>query len=237
MANAVASVHPRGLAGSLDVTALPSFASLWLLPRLVDFGESHPEIEIRLYVDGRVVDLRKSDIDAAIRFGDGHYTGLSVTRLMGDAVVPACSPALLARLGPVETATDLARLPLLHDAPTESDRSDSSWHHWFACIGGAPPGFGAGTRFGQANMVIEAAARGFGVAMVRLSLAEEEFTARRLVPAFPHAAPTAYSYYFVCRREALSNVRLCAFRDWLSLRCAESERTAMAAMTSSGRVP
>ena len=87
-ASAVAEVHAHGAAGTLDITTLPSFASLWLLPRLPDFSHSHPEIEIRLHVDERLVDLRASHLDAALRFGDGQYQGLAVKRLMGDAVVP-----------------------------------------------------------------------------------------------------------------------------------------------------
>ena len=79
-------------------------------------------------------------------------------------------------------------------------------------------------RFGQANLVVDAAVRGLGVALVRLSLAEDEFASERLVRAWPQAAPTAYSYYFVSRHGALSNVRLCTFRDWLAARCTDAKR-------------
>ena len=66
--------------------------------------------------------------------------------------------------------------------------------------------FVAGMRLSQANLAIEAAVRGLGVALVRWSLAEEEFASGRLVRAWPRAAPTAYSYYFICRSDVLSNV-------------------------------
>ena len=220
---AVAGVHARERAGSLDITVLPSFASLWLLSRLPDFSQSNPEIEIQLHADGALVDLQKSDLDAAIRFGDGRYRGLVVSRLMGDFVVPACSPALLARAGYPERIEDLSRMPLLHDAPTETDRSGSGWHNWLARVGQDPNRFAGGTRFSQANLVIEAAVRGHGVALVRWSLAEEEFARGRLVRAWPQSAPTAYSYYFVTRPQALSNLRIGIFRDWLAARCQESE--------------
>ena len=222
--SAVAEVHAHGAAGTLDITALPSFASLWLLPRLPDCSHSHPEIEIRLHVDERLVDLRASHLDAALRFGDGQYQGLAVKRLMGDAVVPACSQAVLARFGPVRDVADLARLPLLHDTPTETDRSGSGWPSWLAYVGQSHLRFRTGMRFGQANLVVDAAVRGLGVALVRLSLAEDEFTSGRLVRAWPQAAPTAYSYYFVSRQGALSSVRLRTFRDWLAARCTEAER-------------
>jgi LysR family transcriptional regulator, glycine cleavage system transcriptional activator len=226
---AVAGVHAHGPAGTLDVTVLPSFASLWLLSRLPDFRRSNPEIEIRLHADSAVIDLRASDMDAAIRFGDGRYPGLVATRLMGDFVVPACSPTLLAQLGPPKDVSDLARLPLLHDAPTETDGSGSGWPAWLAYVGHDQLHFVAGMRLSQANLAIEAAVRGLGVALVRWSLAEEEFASGRLVRAWPRAAPTAYSYYFICRSDVLSNVRICAFRDWLAARCNESDRAGTSA--------
>jgi LysR family glycine cleavage system transcriptional activator len=71
--------------------------------------------------------------------------------------------------------------------------------------------------------VIEAAVRGHGVALVRWSLAEEEFARGRLVRAWPQSVPTAYSYYFVTRPQALSNLRIGIFRDWLAASCRESE--------------
>jgi DNA-binding transcriptional LysR family regulator len=64
---------------------------------------------------------------------------------------------------------------------------------------------------------------------VRWSLAEEDFASGRLVRAWPRAAPTAYSYYFICRSDVLSNVRICAFRDWLAARCNESDRAGTSA--------
>jgi LysR family transcriptional regulator, glycine cleavage system transcriptional activator len=181
-----------------------------------------------------VIDLFASHLDAAIRYGDGQYQGLVVKRLMGDAVVPACSPAVLARFGPVRDIADLARLPLLHDTPTETDRSGSGWAAWLANVGQNHLRFTAGMRIGSANLVVDAAARGLGVALVRLSLAEDEFANGRLVRAWPQAAATAFSYYFVCRHDALSNVRLRVFHEWLSAQCSEAERSA--GMTDAGRI-
>jgi LysR family glycine cleavage system transcriptional activator len=223
-ASAVAEAHEEALTGAVDITALPSFSSLWLLPRLPEFSHSHSEIEIRLHVDVEVVDLLASNLDAAIRYGDGQYPGLVVKRLMGDAVVPACSPAMLERYGPVREVADLARLPLLHDTQTETDRSGSGWPAWLTNVGHSHLRFTAGMRIGSANLVVDAAVRGLGVALVRLSLAEDEFASERLVRAWPEATSTAFSYFFICRRDALSNVRLRVFRDWLAAECEHAER-------------
>ena len=216
---ALAGLDATGLAGALEVSVLPSFATRWLVPRLNGFSRHHPEIEIRIHAQGQVVDLRGAEMDAAIRFGTGAYPGLAVTPLMGDAVVPACSPELIARHGPPRDIAALMRMPLLHDTPTETDRSGSGWPSWLAHVGAASLAPRGGTRLSQADLVIEAAMRGLGVALVRTSLAEADFRTGRLVRLWPAAAPTAYSYFFVCRPEALASARVRTFRDWLLACC------------------
>ena len=115
---------------------------------------------------------------------------------MGDFVVRGMesSPSGEGREYP-ERIEDLSRMPLpFTDAPTETDRSGSGWHNWLARVGQDPNRFAGGTRFSQANLVIEAAVRGHGVALVHArSLAEEEFAQDYFVRAWPQSAPTAYS--------------------------------------------
>jgi LysR family glycine cleavage system transcriptional activator len=73
-----------------------------------------------------------------------------------------------------------------------------------------------GLRFDQADMVIEAAVLGLGVALARTSLIADEITAGRLVYVYPRAAPTAFSYYFLSRPGCSSYPRVSHFREWLT---------------------
>lgn len=220
---ALAGLDTSGAAGVLEVSVLPSFATRWLVPRLQGFSRHHPEIEIRVHAQGQVLDLRAGEGEAAIRFGTGSYPGLAVTPLMGDHVVPACSPELIARSGPPRDIASLLLMPLLHDTPTERDASGSGWPAWLGHVGWQQHGIDAaprgGIRLSQADLVIEAAVRGLGVALVRTSLAEAEFRTGRLVRLWPAAAPTAYAYYFVCRPERLASPLVRLFRDWLLACC------------------
>jgi len=214
---ALADIDHKSVAGALTVSVLPSFARRWLLPRLPRFHRRHPEIDVQILAEGRTVDLNVTGLDAAIRFGHGRYPGLHAAYLMADSVVPVCSPNLLTEHPvKIEAAEDILSLPLLHDTPTETDHSKSDWVSWLTHLAVPPRRLTSGLRFDQADMVIEAAVLGLGVALARTSLIADEMTAGRLVYAYPRAAPTAFSYYFVSRPGCSSCPRVLRFREWLA---------------------
>jgi LysR family transcriptional regulator, glycine cleavage system transcriptional activator len=213
--NAIADVDSNAKGRALTVSVLPSFAARWLMPRLPRFHELHPEIDVQVVADGRPLDLDLTGLDTAIRFGHGKYPGLQTMHLMPDSIVPVCSPKLLADRTPIRTIADLMSLPLLHDTPTESDHSKSDWASWLAHVGAPPMQVQSGLRFNQADMVIEAAVLGLGVALARTSLLADDLTNGRLVYAYPQAAPTAFNYYFICRRRICGRPCVVRFREWL----------------------
>jgi LysR family glycine cleavage system transcriptional activator len=119
----------------LRVTALPSVASRWLMPRLPRFFDLCPDIEVQVIAESQLLDLRTEGIDLALRFGRGQYPRHSVSRLMTDRVLPVCSPKFLAEHGPISTIEELLALPLVHDSAAENDESHSDWCNWLAQLG------------------------------------------------------------------------------------------------------
>ena len=102
-------------AAPLKVTMLPSVASHWLIPRLPRIRRRHPNLDVQVIADPRLLDLRAERIDLAIRFCRTPHPGYAATRLMGDRVFPVCAPDLLRQLGRRHHRWLLA-LPLLHDS-------------------------------------------------------------------------------------------------------------------------
>src|SRR5450759_5957776 len=98
----------------LTVSTLASLAAKWLLPRLSAFQETHPGIDVRITTSTSLVDFKRGDVDAGIRYGRGHWPGLRADWLMADELFPVCSPALLAGDKPLRCPPDLARQTLLH---------------------------------------------------------------------------------------------------------------------------
>jgi LysR family glycine cleavage system transcriptional activator len=192
------------------ITALHSFTSRWLLPRLGRFMEES-EIQVFLVPTTELVDFDKEGVDLGIRFGGGHYPGLHSILLAPDHAFPVYNPATLKSRGPIETPADLLKQRLLiDDSPMEM-----SWKQWFEQAGVGTVDVRPAAMIADSSMLVDAAVRGQGVALVRESLVTEELAAGRLVVPFDIRLPLNFSYYLVVpegKRE-LPKVRL--FVDWL----------------------
>ncbi|HIP78843.1 MAG TPA: LysR family transcriptional regulator, partial [Kiloniellaceae bacterium] len=81
--------------GPLTVSVLPSLAAKWLLPRMPRFRDRHPDIDVMISANNKLVDFADDSVEMAIRYGAGNYPGLQVDLLLSDEVFPVCSPALL----------------------------------------------------------------------------------------------------------------------------------------------
>ncbi len=115
----------------LTVSTLASLAAKWLLPRLSAFQEAHPGIDVRITTSSSLVDFRSGDVDAAIRYGRGHWAGLRADWLMADELFPVCSPALANGDKPLRCPQDLANHTLLHS----SGGYDDDWRLWLTAAG------------------------------------------------------------------------------------------------------
>ena len=200
---------------NLRITLLPSVASRWLMPRLPRFFERHPDIEVQVIADARVLDLRAERIDLAIRFGHGRYRGHVATLLMGDRVLPVCAPQLVAGRTAIATINELLELPLLHDSGAEGDGSLSDWHSWLDQLGMPAAVPRTGQRFSHAGLAIEAAVLGLGVALARLSLVTDYLANGALICPLALSTATAFSYHLVALPQVAGLPEVVLFSDWL----------------------
>lgn len=200
---------------TLVVSALPGFTVKWLFPRLIKFDQQHPNIEVSISSEGRLVEFRRGEADCAIRYGRGDYPGLAVEHLLNDDMFPVCSPELLKGRKPLRGPEDLDRHVMLHDEIRAIDGVQPGWQSWFRQTGTQMPKTANHRRFGQSNMVIQAAMEGMGVALGRQSLAIDDLVAGRLVRPFGAAVPSGFAYYLVYPREAARQPNVAAFRAWL----------------------
>jgi LysR family glycine cleavage system transcriptional activator len=103
----------RQRSGVLTVSVSADFAAKWLVGRLCRFGDSHPEIDLRVAASDQRVDFAREDVDLAVRHGDGQWPDLAVERLCAEQLFPVCSPKLLRGRNRVLSAADLQKFPLL----------------------------------------------------------------------------------------------------------------------------
>ncbi|QFI74363.1 transcriptional regulator GcvA [Bradyrhizobium betae] len=196
----------------LTVSTLASLAAKWLLPRLTDFQEQHPGIDVRITTSTSLVDFQRDNVDAAIRYGRGQWPGLRADWLMADELFPVCSPSLLRGDKPLRKPEDLRGYPLLHTSNANSD----DWRLWLTAAG-LPVDIARqpGITFDMIFMTIQAAIDGIGVAMGRTSYVQDDIAKGRLVVPFKIALPADAGFYLVApegRREA---PKLSAFRAWM----------------------
>ncbi|MEO1345848.1 MAG: transcriptional regulator GcvA [Pseudomonadota bacterium] len=197
---------------SLTVTAGPAFTATWLAPRLFTFAQAHPEIELRLSATLGIVDLTRSEVDVAIRFGYGpDPKELYSERFLEDWVTPMMSPEMAEAYPGME---GLQTIPLIHAEDITFLDPPADWPAWFRAVG-LPRRDWTGQKFSQADHAIDAALAGAGAVMARISFAGRFLRDGRLVAPFRPALKTIAHYRFVCVKgsETLPNIR--AFREWL----------------------
>jgi LysR family transcriptional regulator, glycine cleavage system transcriptional activator len=151
---------------------------------------------------------------------------------MRDRVLPVCSPKFLTEHGPVSTIDELFALPLVHDSAAESDASQSDWRSWLDQLGHAAAAYLSGPRFSNAELSIEAAVRGIGVALGRFSLVADYLADQTLVSPLPIATSTAYSYYIVALPESGALPKVARFCRWLRAEAAATVSSAPPVHTS-----
>ena len=196
----------------LTISTLASLAAKWLLPRLSAFQEAHPGIDVRITTSTALVDFRTGDVDAAIRYGRGHWPGLRADWLMADQLFPVCSPALLTGNRPLRCPEDLRDHVLLHTSNIYTD----DWRLWLTAAG-LPANLSThpGITFDLILMTVQAAIDGIGVAMGRTSYVEADIAKGRLVVPFKIALPADAGFYLVSPEAGADRPKLRAFRQWL----------------------
>jgi DNA-binding transcriptional LysR family regulator len=191
---------------TVRLSVVPSFARLWLLPRLaqIELGDLH----IELIMDHRVSDLDAREADLAIRYGLGGWEGLHVRELFAETLLPAAAPALAEQLGNDASANGLLSVALLHDSDT------SQWRAWLDVADIRYRPRWQDRRFEDYDTVIVAAETGLGVTLLRLPLAKHVLSRGTLHPVSGRAIRNPASH-FICMRENESRVAVIQVADRL----------------------
>jgi LysR family transcriptional regulator, glycine cleavage system transcriptional activator len=190
----------------LSVSVMPSLASGWLMPRLPSFTAEHPQIEISISSSASLVDFARSDFDVALRFGLGQWAGLDAIHLFDEWITPVASPSLLKQRGKPS-------MQALGDWPLLGDPSNR-WQEWFAHFGGvAPRKFVAS--FADTETLHRAAAEGLGIALARLTMANQLIARGLLVPLWRKQLKADYAHYLVYPARSAQRPAVVVFRTWL----------------------
>lgn len=196
---------------TLTVTAGPAFTSKWLAPRLYEFAQAHPEIELRFSATLRIIDFDRDEVDVAIRFGLGNDTGVYSEPLIREWMTPMMTPDMVARSGTTEKLKDAL---LIHDESIASFKHPTDWAAWCR-VAGVDADTDHGLRFSQADHALDAAIAGAGVVLGRVSLATRALEQGQLVAPFNVGLLTEAQFRFICPKGTETRPHVAAFKDWI----------------------
>jgi len=203
----------------LRIHVSPSFASLWLMPRLPAFLSEHPDLRIQLSASHTHSDFSRGEVDLDIRYGEIRWKDLYVETIFAEEMLPMASPALLQRVV-VRTVEDLLGPPLIH-----SDVNVLQWPRWFAARGVPLSPASYALRFDRAYLVIEAAIHGLGIALESSRLAAAALQRGALVPVFPdRQGIEVHAHHLVYPAAHGKWKKVARFVTWLRREAATSSR-------------
>ncbi|MFK2877717.1 LysR substrate-binding domain-containing protein [Rhodanobacter hydrolyticus] len=191
----------------LRVTAPPSLASRWLVPRLGDFLRGYPMADFQLRSTLELVELGTEEVDLGIRYGGGRWPGMSSEQLFGEEIFPVATSAY-ARQKKLRDASDLSRGLLLQD-------DFQSWADWFAQTEVAMAECRYGPVFNDSALLLQAAEAGQGVALARSRLVVDAMAAGSLLRIGGLSIVSRESYYLVSPADRPDSELAAAFRKWL----------------------
>jgi len=188
------SRQPVPTFGALEVVHLnvaPSFARLWLMPNLELLEGTPPDLRIEIEADQRFAILSETRI--AVRFGLGQWAGVTALPLFSENVYPVAAAQIGAAQDGEWAPEDILNHPILHDA------TDEHWREWFAHHNidyARRPGDRV---FSDYDLTLDAAARGLGIALLRMPYAAA-VAKRSGLRIFAHQAmPLRQRFYLISK--------------------------------------
>ncbi len=215
IAEAVEAARPLTESSSLVVSCRPPFAAKWLVPRLGNFADAYPDLDIRIAANFTLLDYGPNEIDVGVRLSTDESPGLYREWLLEETVLPLASPAFIEKQA-ISEPKDLLRVPLLAEESMAFVDGSPTWETWFEAVGLPSSRATPSLQFGShAEQAIEAAVAGAGVVLGRRVLVSSDLARGRLVSPFGPELAAGVRYQFDCLERKLRLRKVKTFRTWL----------------------
>ncbi|MEX0955020.1 MAG: LysR substrate-binding domain-containing protein [Rhizobiaceae bacterium] len=222
---ATAKVPGRRGHSSLSISAAPSFAGSWLLPRLSRFKANFPDVTVSIDTARQQVDLPLDGVDLVIRMAPEPRPGGTWLRIAREVLVPVCAPSFAQEIAGRPWQEVLSSAPLIHVSTVTED-----WSRYLDKVLPDARCAGAGSlRFDTIHMAVQAARQGFGITLGRRPVIDEELGNGHLVPVGAPPVQANTCYWLVGSVLTFDRPEVKAFRKWLLREIEISEADARAA--------
>ena len=216
IANAAAALKQHASLPTVKINVRPSFAVLWLTPRLADFVAQHPGIKPQVITQTQAPDQARDGFDVVIRRGrDDWAPAIEARPLFEDELLLVAAPSLIERL-PLEDLTSLSRHTLL---TVKARRED--WHNWAMHFGQSQSATQVTRQFDHMHLALQAAVDGQGIALCPTSLLGTHLSSGRLICPLPELRLPLPRYYYGVAPDVTAQTRV--FVEWMFARIAQDE--------------
>jgi LysR family glycine cleavage system transcriptional activator len=207
---------------SVTLTTFPSFASLWLIPRLEAFQRDHPDIDIRVSAGDAMADLDDPELDLALRYIHPDQAPPGAVRMFGEILTPVAGAGLMeqsrrGQMAPLRSPSDLAQHTLLEEDDSRPSAEYLSWRYWLRQQGLPQLQPLRWLFLNYTYQQIQAALAGQGIALARLALVYEPLARGELVEPFgpQRRLHSPFAYWAIRGNASADRPELQQFFDWV----------------------
>lgn len=203
------------LRGELYIGVAPTFAHLWLVPKLSIFQKQYPHLDVKIRVKASKLDFQNQPVDIAIYYGNETHPDFYHIRLFNEELVPVCTPEYADRFGLTKDDSRLESATFLHCTESLEFLSPlTEWQYWLSSTGRSASILKHKYVFNHEELTMVAARNSMGIALGRYQTIKSYIDSGELVSLFERI-PSGYGYDLICPRGHETRPKLQAFLNWI----------------------
>lgn len=219
----IKAIQNQALAGSLTIYARPSIAQCWLVPKLSDFIQRYPFIQLSILTGNENVNFQRTGVDLAFYFDNQPSFQLNYQYLMDEYIIPVCSPEYAEKFNLMNTVENLKHCTLLHDCQAWSNGTGTDeWNSWAAHFN-VDLDTSLGISFDRSDLALIAAKNNLGITMGRKRLVQKDIENGELVMPFQEMYLRCDQHYYIASLKDRQWPKIDAFIEWLTVQSKDSE--------------
>ncbi|ALD01516.1 transcriptional regulator [Acinetobacter sp. TTH0-4] len=219
----IKAIQNQALAGSLTIYARPSIAQCWLVPKLSDFIQRYPFIQLSILTGNENINFQRTGVDLALYFDNQPSFQLNYQYLMDEYIIPICSPEYAEKFTLMNTVENLKHCTLLHDCQAWSNGTGTDeWNSWAAHFN-IDLDTSLGISFDRSDLALIAAKNNLGITMGRKRLVQKDIENGELVMPFQEMYLRCDQHYYIASLKDRQWPKIDAFIEWLTVQSKDSE--------------
>ena len=219
----IKAIQNQALAGSLTIYARPSIAQCWLVPKLSDFIQRYPFIQLSILTGNENINFQRTGVDLALYFDNQPSFQLNYQYLMDEYIIPICSPEYAEKFNLMNAVENLKHCTLLHDCQAWSNGTGTDeWNSWAAHFN-VDLDTSLGISFDRSDLALIAAKNNLGITMGRKRLVQKDIENGELVMPFQEMYLRCDQHYYIASLKDRQWPKIDAFIEWLTVQSKDSE--------------